>query len=298
MTGAGATAGRNLPGRTGARRRTARWIELACCGAAGLALLVLVLLIGAVLWKGAGAVRPAFLWQPSTDAGVGGGVRYQLVGTVWMTACAAALVVPLALAVALVATQFAGQRLASLARSGLQLLNAVPSILFGLFGFVVFVHGLGWGKSWLTGSVLLAWMILPTVSVTLSEAMEAVPREVTDAARALGLSRGRCAWQVVVPHSLHGLWRGLLLGVARAAGETAPLLFTAVVFSGATVPNGIRNEPVLALPYHVFVLSQDSYDPAAETAAWGAALALLGVVLLMLTLALPLRRRAFEEARG
>jgi len=280
------------------RHLVPRLFELACYAAACLALVVLVGLVGTVVWKGARALNPSFLWMPSSGAGADGGVRYQILGTLWMTAFACALVVPLSLAVSLVTTQLAPPRLASKVRAGLQLLNAVPSILFGLFGFVVFVHGLGWGKSWLTGSVLLALMVLPTVTMTWSEAMAAVSRDFLEAARGLGFSVGRAAWKVVVPQSVHGLWRGLLLGLARAAGETAPILYTAVVFSGATLPTGVRDEPVLALPYHIFVLSQDSYDPQAAAAAWGAAAVLLGLVLGAFIAALPLRRRAFEEARG
>jgi phosphate transport system permease protein len=102
----------------------------------------------------------------------------------------------------------------------------------------------------------------------------------------------------VLPQSLGGLVTGLLLGLARAAGETAPIMFTATVFAGATWPAGIKDSPVLSLPYHIFILAQDSFDPAVSGKLWGTALVLLALVFGLSLLALPARLKVHEEARG
>ena len=175
--------------------------------------------------------------------------------------------------------------------------NGVPSILFGIFGLIVFGSFLGWGKSWLAGGIVLGAMILPTLTVALVERIEALPRKYITAAAASGLSQPQIIRSVILPQTRGGLLVGALLGLARAAGETAPIMFTAAVFSGATLPSGIRESPVLALPYHVFVLAQDSFAPAANTQMWGAAVVLLGLVLLLSLMALPARLRSAEEAR-
>ena len=177
------------------------------------------------------------------------------------------------------------------------MLNGVPSILFGILGLIVFVKFLGWGKSWLSGGLLLGLMILPTVTVSLIERIKALPPAYVEAAVGLGLSRSQVVWSIVLPQSVGGLVTGLLLGLARAAGETAPIMFTATVFAGVTLPAGVRESPVLSLPYHIFILAQDSFDPAAAARVWGAAAVLLGVVFLLSAAALPVRLRVHEEAR-
>ncbi len=175
-------------------------------------------------------------------------------------------------------------------------MNGLPSILFGLFGFIVFVQWCGWGKSWLAGGLVLAMSMLPTVTVSLIERLKAIPREYTQAAAALGLNRAQIVWAVLLPQARGGLLTGSLLGLARAAGETAPIMFTATIFAGATWPHGFRESPVLTLPYHIFILAQDSFDPAVGAKLWGAALVLLALVFALSLLALPSRLKMHEEA--
>jgi phosphate transport system permease protein len=179
----------------------------------------------------------------------------------------------------------------------LHLLNGVPSILFGILGLIVFVKFLGWGKSWLAGGILLGMMILPTVTIALLEPIESLPDKYTDAAAGLGLNTAQIIWSVIVPQSLNGLMTGSLLGMARAAGETAPIMFTATIFAGATLPHGIKESPVLSLPYHIFILAQDSFDPSMGGKLWGTALVMVGLVFFLSLLALPVRLRIHEEAR-
>jgi phosphate transport system permease protein len=270
-----------------------------CCGASAVAAAaVLAGIVATILGRGLPALDWRFVSGASGAALGAGGVRYQLLGTALLVATALAIVAPLALGWALAQTVFlpAERWRRPLARL-LYAVHGVPSILFGIFGLIVFVRALGWGKSWLTGGILLALMILPTVAVAWVERIEALPAGYRRAAAGLGLSRGQIVWSVIVPQTWAGGASGALLGLARAAGETAPILFTAAVFSGATLPSGVRDSPVLALPYHIFVLAQDSFDPAVAGHLWGAAFVLLGLVLGLSLLALPLRMSAGEEAR-
>jgi phosphate transport system permease protein len=139
---------------------------------------------------------------------------------------------------------------------------------------------------------VLAVVAVPPVVVAVAAAAGALPPARREAALALGLRRNRFVRSVVLPQAVPGLVTGLLLGLARAAGETAPLLFTATVFNGAPVlPSGVVDSPVASLPTHIFVLAQDAADPEALRVAWGAALALIVVAGLLVAAAVPARRR-------
>jgi len=204
----------------------------------------------------------------------------------------------LSVALALTKTIYVGSpRLQRCIALGLYTINGLPSIVFGIVGMAFFMGVLGLGKSWLSGGILLGLMILPTMSVALIERIESLPRQYTEAAASLGLNRSQIVWSVVLPQSASGLLSGSLLGLARAAGETAPIMFTAAVFSGATLPQGIRESPVVALPYHIFVLAQDSFQPGAEARLWGATFVLLALVLILSLVALPVRLAVHEEAK-
>lgn len=287
------------PRAVAARRRLLDRLLWTAAGAAALAACgLLVGIVAVILSRGLPALDLGFLGGAEAGFGTAGGVLWQTVGTGILVATALAVAAPLAVAAALVHSVYllrpAARRRVALA---LYVLNGVPSVLFGIFGLVVFVQGLGWGKSWLTGGLILGLMILPTLTVALVERMEALPARYRVAAAGLGLDRSTIARAVVLPQSWGGLVSGSLLGLARAAGETAPILFTAAVFSGATLPSGVRESPILALPYHVFVLAQDSFDPAVGGHLWGAAFVLLALVLGLALVALPFRLHMAEEAR-
>lgn len=280
-----------------------RWLDrgfllaVAACGAAACAILLGI--AGSILWRGLDVLDWRFLTREAAGAGASGGVFQEIAGTLILIVTALAVSAPLAMGVALVQAVYltrppARRRLLV----ALYAANAVPSVLFGIAGLIVFTRFLGWGKSWLAGGILLGLMILPTVSVALIERLRSLPRKYLEAAAGLGLSRSQIVWSVLVPQSAAGLVSGSLLGLARAAGETAPILFAAAVFSGAGFPTGVRDNPVVALPYHIFVLAQDSLDPAVEGHLWGAAFVLLALVFALSLVALPARLRIHEEAKG
>jgi phosphate transport system permease protein len=280
------------------RRLTDRLFTLfAAAGAAGV-LIVIVTVVGLVLFRGAPAISWSFFVEQSRSVGAEGGVFYHLIGTMILIVTAGAIAVPIAAGVGLYHQMYIrSDRGRRSLEALLHALNGIPSIVFGLFGLAFFVQLLGMKKSWLAGGILLAMMILPTVTVAFVEKLRAIPPASIEAAFGLGLRRNHIAWSLLLPQGAAGLVTGTLLGLARAAGETAPIMFTAVIFAGATVPNGIVDSPVLALPYHIFILAQDSFDPAMTTNMWGSAIVLLMLVITLSLIALPLRLRIHEEAR-
>ena len=280
------------------RRALDRAVVAAAAACAALACGLFALLVGAIVTRGLPALSLEFMTQPMRAGGAEGGVVYHLVGTLILIGTAALVCAPLALGTALThGVYLRSARARRRLETVVYLLNGVPTILFGLVGMIVFVGFLGWGKSWLAGGILLAFVMLPTVTVALMERIAALPRDVLEAAAGLGLSESQRVRAVVLPQSAGALVTGLLLGLARAAGETAPILFTATVFAGPSLPTGVRESPVLALPYHVFVLAQDSLDPGAARNVWGAATVLLLLVFALSAIALPLRLRIHDEAR-
>lgn len=266
----------------------------------GLTILAILFMgISLVAKKGLGAVSVDFLIEPMMGAGLSGGIIYHIAGTMILFATTLIIVTPLSFATALVKSFYIKNHLwQKTCTLFLYILNGIPSIIFGIFGFFFFVKFLGWGKSWLTGGILLAMMILPTASLSLAEGIKRIPREYIDNAKSLGLSKSSIVYSVLIPQSLSSFISGILLGLARAIGETAPIMFAATIFSGASIPDGIKENPVLSLPYHIFVLSQESYNPKALENAWGAAFVLIIMVFILSFAAMPFRVRMHEEAKG
>ena len=285
-------------GLRGARRgRSARDAigRVALAGVLVVPLALVVAITVVALTKGSVALHPGF-WSTTAFGASGGGIRGQLAGTVLLVGFAGLLAAPVGLALGLLIAEYAGPRAARRLQTLTLTLGGVPSILLGLWGYWLFSSRLGWGKSWLAGAVTLAVIAVAPVALAVAATIAALPGDRREAALAVGLRRDQVVRSVLVPHAIPGLATGLLLGLARAAGETAPLLFTATVFSGApTLPEGIRHAPVTSLPTHIFTLAQDAADPAALRTAWGAALVLMAVAGLLVLLAVPVRRRV--EAR-
>jgi len=282
---------RSIRGAARARRARDR-VSRACL----LGLLVLPpalfgLTVAAVLVRGSTALDPGF-WLSATSGASGGGARDQILGTLVLIAAAAALAAPVGLGLGVVIAEAGARSVRRWLRVGTMTLAGVPSIVLGLAGYAVFVYGLQWGKTWVAGAILLAVIAIPVVAISVATALDALPAGRREAASALGLRRTQLLRSVTLPHARPALTTGLLLGLARAAGETAPLLFAATVFAGASgVPSHLTDAPVVALPTHIFTLAQDAADPAAIHAAWGAALALMIIAGALLLAAIPFRRR-------
>jgi phosphate transport system permease protein len=272
-------------------RAVAALCALAACG-------ILAWLVFAIARRG----LPAISWQFFTEqirlVGASGGIFYNLVGTGTLLLTAFIVCTPFALSLSLLHGVFLPDgRRRRLLETLLHVLNGMPSIACGIFGLIVFVQFLGWGKSWLGGGILLGFIMLPTVTVALMERIASVPARYLEAAAGLGLSKSQIIWSVILPQSFSGLLTGSLLGLARVAGEIAPIMFTATIFAGATFPHAIKESPVLSLPYHIFILAQDSFDPGVGAKVWGTALVMLGLVFALSLIALPARLKIHEEAR-
>jgi len=279
------------------RRNFDRLVALTAFTCLGLALLVLAGLLTAILIRGLPAVSWHFLTEQIRSVGAEGGIFYNLVGTMILIGTAALAGGLPAIGIALVQTTYlkssqARERLGLV----LYLLNGVPSILFGLIGLIVFVKYLDWGKSWLSGGLLLGFMILPTVTVSLAERIRSLPVHYIAAAAALGLNRSQIVRSVILKQSWGAWVTGILIGLARAAGEVAPIMFAATIFSGATFPTSIKDSPVLSLRYHIFILAQDSFDPRVTDKLWSTGLVLLFLVVGLSAIALPSRIRTHDEA--
>ena len=252
---------------------------------------ILVFLIGSIIWQGGKALSLDFILSDARDFGASGGIRYQILGSLILIFVAACLVLPLALGTAIYRSEYVtSQKLGRQIDLAIFSLNGIPSITYGLFGLIVFVNIFGMGVSWIIGSILLAMMILPTVTVSSYQAMRAIPNSYRENAAALGLSRAQTVRRVILPQSLHGVVTGLLIGLARAIGETAPIMFVATAFSGVAWPRSIH-EPVSTLPTHILALAQQATNPDALRNAWGASFTLILIVILLSSLAYVARHK-------
>jgi phosphate transport system permease protein len=254
----------------------------------------LVLLIGIlalIVTAGRRAADPTF-WVTAADGASGGGVRDQVLGTLLLVASTAAIALPTGLGLGLLLSEYAPARLRRKAHTLTVVVGGTPSILLGLAGYAVFSTALGWGKSWLAGTLVLSVLVIPVVVVATVSRLACLPPQQRETAAALGLTRNQVCGSVLIPYARPAVLTGLLLGLARVTGETAPLLFTATVFSGvSSLPRGVADSPVVALPTHVFALAQDAADPEAMATAWGSALVLVVVTAVLLLAALPIRRK-------
>lgn len=271
--------------RTGNRHIGDKVFALAARTALAVCFGILVFLLGAILFQGAKALSLQFLLMPARDFGASGGIFYQIIGSLLLVSVAALLVLPFAIGTALYRSEYArAPKILRLIDLALYSLNAIPSVTYGVFGLILFVNIMGTGISWFVGSVILAMMMLPTVTLTAYQSMAAIPNSYRENASALGLTRGQQIRLVILPQSLHGIVTGLLIGLARAIGETAPIMFIATAFSGVSVPYSLL-EPVASLPTHILALAQQATNPAALANAWGASLTLVGLVMLFSALA-------------
>lgn len=260
-------------------------------GALSLSALLLIVLTGGIFSQGLKAISLSLWLMPASNFGASGGILYQIVGSLILVAAAAAIVLPVALGASVYRSEYLRHtRRAQIFDTALYILNGVPSIIFGLFGLIVFVNLLGMGISWLAGAIILAMMVLPTVTLASVQAMQSIPDIYRENGFALGLSRERVVRNVILPQSFHGAITGLLIGMARAIGETAPIMFVATAFSGVTVPRSIY-EPVSSLPTHILALAQQATNPQALANAWGASFTLLMLVILFSSLAYVARRK-------
>jgi len=255
---------------------------------AALVVIPILIVLGYVTVLGIGAIDWEFLTAPPRDGMREGGIAPALLGTVFLTIGTAIVTMPLALGAAVYLAEYAGENiLTRTVRLAIVNLAGVPSIVYGLFGLGMFVLFFQFGTSLLAGSLTLGLMTLPIVISTAEEAILSVPQEF----RLVSLSLGATRWQTirhqVLPNALPGILTGIILGLGRAAGETAPILFTVAAFYLPELPQSIFDQS-MALPYHLFVISTQVPGMPLEV-QYGTALVLLFFVLLLTAIATVVR---------
>ena len=258
-----------------------------------LSVAIVLVILGVILFEiivnGAGAITWEFLTGSPKDLGRAGGIFPAIVGTFYLVGGALAIALPLGIATAIYLIEYTtATPLTRSIRAAVDLLNGTPSIVFGLFGFAFLVLFLGFGVSLITGQITLGLMILPTIIRTTEEALRSIPGSLREGSYALGATKWQTIWRVVLPPALPGILTGAILSIGRAAGETAPIMFTAAIFSTRFLPSSLT-EPVMALPYHLFVLT--TTVPGAATQSYGTAFVLLLLVLTIYLAAILVRRR-------
>lgn len=245
---------------------------------AALVVVPILLVIFFVIGNGLGTLNWEFLTQPPAKGMTEGGIAPALLGTVFLTFGTAISAMPLAIGAAIYLAEYAEEsRLTRMVRLAIINLAGIPSIVYGLFGLGAFVLFMGFGTSIIAGSLTLGLMTLPVVISTAEEAILSVPQEF----RVVSLSLGATRWQTirhqVLPNALPGIITGVILGLGRAAGETAPILFTVAAFYLPELPDSIFDQ-TMALPYHLYVISTQ-VPGMPESVQYGTALVLLLFVL-------------------
>jgi phosphate transport system permease protein len=243
----------------------------------GIALLIIVWFLVANGWR---AINWTFLTQPPTDSMTKGGILPCIIGTLAISLGAMVVALPIGVASAVYLNEYAKPgRLVRFIRLGINNLAGVPSVVFGLFGLAFFVVWLDFGVSILSGALTLAAMTLPVIIGASEEALRNVPDTYREASLGLGATKWQTIYKVVLPAGLPGILTGAILGISRAAGETAPIMFTAAVFYSPSMPTSLFDE-IMALPYHIYVLATAGTEiEATRHLQYGTALVLISLVL-------------------
>jgi phosphate transport system permease protein len=248
----------------------------------------IILVIGVIVVQGLPAISPEFLFGMPRSGMREGGIWPASVGTFWLTVGTAIFSVPLGVAIAIYLSEYArDNKFTRTIRLAIINLAGVPSIVYGLFGLGLFVLAMGMGSSILAGSLTLAIMTLPVIISTSEEALRSVPQSFRTVSISLGGTKFQTIRKVVLPNALPGIITGVILGLERAAGETAPILFTVAAFYLPTLPQSIFDK-TMALPYHLFVISTQVPGMPLQL-QFGTALVLLVFVLSMTLIATVIR---------
>lgn len=255
----------------------------------------IVLVIAYIIVQGAGAINWEFLTAAPRNGMTEGGIMPAILGTILLTFGTAIACIPLAIGAAIYLAEYArDNRLTRYVRLAIVNLAGIPSIVYGLFGLGAFVLFLKLGTSILAGSLTLGIMTLPVVISTAEEAILAVPQRFRVVSYSLGATRWQTIWHQVLPQALPGIITGIILGLSRAAGETAPLLFTVAAFYLPNLPRSMFDQ-AMALPYHLYVISTQVPGMPLRL-QYGTALVLL-LLILSLTLVATLVRTHMRRRR-
>ncbi len=252
----------------------------------------LAIVITFLILRGWRAINWTFLTQMPMDSMTKGGILPCIVGTLIISLGSIAIALPIGVASAIYLNEYAKPgRLVHFLRLGINNLAGVPSVVFGLFGLSLFVVWMGFGVSIISGCLTLAAMTLPVIIGTAEEALRSVPETYREASLGLGATKWQTIYRVVLPAALPGILTGAILGISRAAGETAPIMFTAAVFYTPSLPSSLSDK-IMALPYHIYVLATAGTDiQTTRPLQYGTALVLIALVLGLNLIAIIYRTR-------
>jgi phosphate transport system permease protein len=261
-----------------------------------LTVLPIFLIVGYIVWQGLPAISWEFITEFPRDGMKEGGILPAIAGTFYLTLGTAIFSVPLGIGAAIYLSEYAQENnLTRLIRVAIINLAGIPSVVYGLFGLGLFVLFLNFGTSILAGSLTLSIMTLPIVISTSEEALRAVPQSFRVVSISLGATKWQTIRKVVLPQALPGIITGIILGLERAAGETAPILFTVAAFFLPRLPE-TPFDATMALPYHLFVISTQVPGMPIKI-QFGTALVLLVFALSMNIIATLIRFRARAKRR-
>ncbi|MFH1190066.1 MAG: phosphate ABC transporter permease PstA [Candidatus Omnitrophota bacterium] len=261
----------------------------ACVGAVILTLAVILYDIAA---KGTGVINWKFLTSMPSNGMTEGGILPAIVGTFLVTVITALLSIPLGMGCAIYLNEYASDtKITRLIRMAIRNLSGVPSIVYGLFGVILFVQMMRLGTCILSSGLTLGLMTLPWTITASEEALKNVPRSYREGALALGATKWQAIRTNVLPYAIPGMLTGTILGLSRAAGETAPILFTGAAFYLPFLPKSLFSQ-FMALPYHLYIMSTQHHAISkVRPIAYGTTLVLIVLVLVMNLCAVILRYR-------
>lgn len=258
----------------------------------GTVLLALFVILFDIFSKGASSISLEFLTASPTKGMTEGGIFPAIVGTFFVTVITAVLSIPLGMGCAIYLNEYAKDgKLTRLIRMSIRNLSGVPSIVYGLFGVVLFVQLLNLGTSILSAGMTLGLMTLPWTITASEEALKSVPKSYREGSLALGATKWQSIRTNVLPYAVPGMLTGTILGLSRAAGETAPILFTGAAFFLPFLPKDLSSQ-FMALPYHLYIMSTQHHAiTKVRPLAYGTALVLIALVFLMNLTAIIVRYR-------
>jgi phosphate transport system permease protein len=260
-----------------------------------LVVLPILVVVGVIVVRGLGGLSWEFLTAMPRDGMKAGGILPAIVGTALLALGTAVVAIPIGVGGAIYLAEYARDNwLTRTIRLAIVNLAGIPSVVYGLFGLAMFVLFLRLGTSIMAGSLTLAIMTLPVIISTAEEALRAVPTEFRTVSASLGGTRWQGIRHIILPQALPGIITGIILGLLRAGGETAPILFTVAVFYLPRLPRSPLDE-TMALPYHLYVISTQ-VPGMPESVQYGTALVLLGLVL-SLNIVATLIRSYFRRRR-
>ena len=245
-------------------------------------IIFLAFMLGYIINMGYSVLSWDFIFDVPRDEMTQGGIFPAIIGTIYLIMGSSLISIPIGIITAIYLTEYAkNKRLVRIIRLGINNLAGIPSVVFGLFGLSLFVVLFDFGTSILAGSLTLGVLNLPLIIRSTEEALLAVPNSCREASLSLGATQWQTIYRIILPNALPGILTGVMLSLGRAAGETAPIMFTAAAFFTPDMPTSMYHE-VMALPYHIYVMATSgTHIQETRPIQYGAAIILISLVFFM-----------------